>query len=130
MSKVKELLEERLKGLGGGDASGLEKLQEQVNAIDAKQVKESTKLDNVDNALEKVKKELAELDAVRIRRDLDKLHSLVHQFATKADLEKLNSEIARIRSVIADVKDDHSALKDRVAKLEDFMETNMKWTKE
>jgi chromosome segregation ATPase len=127
---MKEHLEERLKGLGNGDTSGLEKLQEQVNAIDAKQVKDSAKLENVDSALEKVKKELAELDAVRIRRDLDKLHSLVHQFATKADLEKFNSEIARIRSVIADVKDDHSALKDRVAKLEDLMETNMKWTKE
>ena len=127
---MKEHLEERLKGLGSGDTSGLEKLQEQVNAIDAKQVRDSAKLENVDSALEKVKKELAELDAVRIRRDLDKLHSLVHQFATKADLEKFNSEIARIRSVIADVKDDHSALKDRVAKLEDLMETNMKWTKE
>jgi flagellin-specific chaperone FliS len=101
-----------------------------VNAIDANQVKDSAKLDNVDKALEKVKKELAELDAVRIRRDLDKLFSLVHQFATKADLEKFNTEIARIRSVIADVKDDHSTLKDRVAKLEDLMESNMKWTKE
>jgi uncharacterized protein YpuA (DUF1002 family) len=101
-----------------------------VSAIEAKQVKDSNKLDSVDSGLEKVKKELAELDAPRIRRDLDKIHSLVHQFATKADVEKTNSDIARIRSLIADVKDDHSALKDRVTKLEELADTNIKWTRE
>jgi chromosome segregation ATPase len=125
------MLELRLKGIAAGTDSGdLNKLQEQVASIEAKQIKDSNKLDSVDSSLEKVKKELAELDAGRIRRDLDKIHSLVHQFATKADVEKTNSEIARIRSLIVDIKDDHSALKDRVAKLEELVDSNMKWTRE
>ena len=92
--------------------------------LDSKQVKDSAKLEEVEKALDKVKKELAELDAARLRRDFDKIQSTVLSLATKADIEKLSSEIARIRSLIVDLRDDQHALKDRVAKLEDLVETN------
>ena len=70
------------------------------------------------------------MDAPSLRRDVSKLHSMVHQFATKSDIEKLVQDVARIRSLISDFKDDFSSLKDRVAKLEDLVEANMKWTRE
>ncbi len=47
------------------------------------------------------------MDAAGLRRDVSKLHSMVHQFATKADIEKLFSETTRIRTLIGDIKDDH-----------------------
>lgn len=90
LDRMHKELDRRLAGMGGsGDAAALAKLQEKIDAIEEKQTKDSTRLDSVNNALEKVKKELAELDGARLRRDVEKLHSSLHLFAKKADLDKV-----------------------------------------
>ena len=80
LEKAKAYLNERLQNLnaGGADSEELLKLKAQVNDLVAKSQKDEARLEAIEALLDKLKKELSELDAARLRRDLDKLHSLVH----------------------------------------------------
>ena len=76
MNWVNNELNRRLAGLGDSeDAEKIAVLEKKVETIAEKQTKDSSRLDTVNSGLEKVKKELAELDAPRLKKDVEKLHS-------------------------------------------------------
>lgn len=62
-------------------------------------------------------KEVHETDGPRLRADVEKLNHEAFKMCQKSDLEKLGLELARVKNMVMDLKDDASAMKAQVTKV-------------
>ena len=71
--------------------------------------------------VEKLKKEIANIDAAKIRQELMQLNQIVLNSATKVELQAISIEVRRSHTLIQDTRDDVKLLQQKVAKLEGLL---------
>lgn len=105
-----------------------ERLQDQIDSLLArmKKAEEDQKISNnkiqtLEELIEKLKKDLANIDTAKIKQELMQLNQLVLNSATKVEMQQLSLEVKRALSAIQDTREDLKLLQQKVAKLEGLL---------
>ena len=100
------------------DKKQLNDLLERLAKVETAERADRVDIDELKAQVKSVMDELRAMDGPRLKRDVDHLNKEMHQLATKTELERVNSEMQRIRSMIADLRDDEDSLQTRLSKIE------------
>lgn len=81
----------------------------------------NNKIQTLEELIEKLKKDLANIDTAKIKQELMQLNQLVLNSATKVEMQQLSLEVKRALSAIQDTREDLKLLQQKVAKLEGLL---------
>ena len=103
-------------------------LQEQIDTLMARikkmeeeQKKSNDRIQALEEMVEKLKKEIVNIDAGKIRQELMQLNQMMLNSATKVELQTMNIEVKRAITGIQDTREDLKLLQQKVAKLEGLL---------
>ena len=103
-------------------------LQEQIDTLIARikkmedeHKKSNDRIQALEEMVEKLKKEILNIDAAKIRQELMQLNQMMLNSATKVELQTMNIEVKRAMTGIQDTREDLKLLQQKVAKLEGLL---------
>ena len=89
-----------------------------IKKMEEDQKKSNDRIQALEDMVEKLKKEIANIDAAKIRQELMQLNQIVLNSATKVELQAISIEVKRSHTLIQDTRDDVKLLQQKVVKLE------------
>lgn len=84
----------------------IDSLLARIKKMEEEQKKSNDRIQALEDMVEKLKKEIANIDAAKIRQELMQLNITVLNSATKVELQAISIEVKRSHTLIQDSRDD------------------------
>lgn len=78
----------------------IDQLTARVNKMEAEQKRSNDRIQALEDLVEKMRKEIANIDAAKLRQELMQLNQIVLNSATKVDLQAISIEVKRAHTLI------------------------------
>lgn len=99
----------------------IDTLMARIKKMEDEQKKSNDRIQALEEMVEKLKKEIVNIDAAKIRQELMQLNQMMLNSATKVELQTMNIEVKRAMTGIQDTREDLKLLQQKVAKLEGLL---------
>ena len=99
----------------------IDTLMARIKKMEDEQKKSNDRIQALEETVEKLKKEIVNIDAAKIRQELMQLNQMMLNSATKVELQTMNIEVKRAMTGIQDTREDLKLLQQKVAKLEGLL---------